>query len=147
MEKKKCLLSLSKEEESKYSQLHIELLQDEIDELMPIEQGELSLDIRYIYDNEDTIEVSYFLRSAAGKDAYIRKVEFGIFEKSSNILILSKSYDLTYMGRIPSMGAKLGSMTVIKNEFGDFEDYENIDVRFINRLEIKHIGDCHQGTN
>lgn len=136
MVNKRWRLSLNKKEEKKYSQLHKELLQDEVDELVPISEGELSLDIRYIYDNEDAVEVSYFLRSAAGKDAYIRNVEFGVFEKASNALIVSKNDDLTYMGRIPSMGAKLGSMTMPKKEFGDFTDYENIDVRFINKLEI-----------
>lgn len=136
MVNKRWRLSLNKKEEKKYSQLHKELLQDEVDELVPISEGELSLDIRYIYDNEDAVEVSYFLRSAAGKDAYIRNVEFGVFEKVSNALIISKNDDLTYMGRIPSMGAKLGSVTMPKKEFGDFTDYENIDVRFINKLEI-----------
>lgn len=134
--RRQCVLSLNSEEESKYSDLHKELLQDEIDELTPIGQGQLSLDIRYVYEEGNTIDISYFLRSTASKDAYIRAVEFGIFEKYSDEMLLCKEDDLTYMGRIPSMGAKIGSLAISKDEFGEFEDYYGIDVRFVNKLEI-----------
>ncbi|ACA54489.1 SLAP domain-containing protein [Clostridium botulinum] len=98
-------LSLLEKDQDVMSKVQKEILEEELDELVPIKEGEINVAGIYAYDLGDKYEVKAYLRNGIEKQINFEEIPFKIIN-SKGELLASQTFDLKSMGNIPSYCAR-----------------------------------------
>ncbi|WP_434294260.1 SLAP domain-containing protein [Clostridium botulinum] len=98
-------LSLLEKDQDVMSKVQKEILEEELDELVPIKEGEINVAGIYAYDLGDKYEVKAYLRNGIEKEINFEEIPFKIIN-SKGELLASQTFDLKSMGNIPSYCAR-----------------------------------------
>ncbi|WP_409070189.1 SLAP domain-containing protein [Clostridium sp. FAM 1755] len=98
-------LSLLEKDKEVMSNVQREILEEELDELVPIKEGDINVAGVYAYDLGDKYEVKAYLRNGINKEVNFEKIPFKIIN-SKGELLASQTFDLESMGNIPSCAAR-----------------------------------------
>ncbi|MDU6877237.1 SLAP domain-containing protein [Clostridium tepidum] len=98
-------LSLLEKDEEVMSKVQKEILEEELDELVPIKEGQVNVAGVYAYDLGDKYEVKAYLRNGMKNEINFEKIPFKIINSKGEILA-SQTFDLKAMGNIPSYSAR-----------------------------------------
>lgn len=98
-------LSLLEKDQEVMSKVQKEILEEELDELVPIKEGEINVAGIYAYDLGDKYEVKAYLRNGIKKEINFEKIPFKIINSKGDVLA-SQIFDLEPMGNIASYCAR-----------------------------------------
>ncbi|KOR24353.1 SLAP domain-containing protein [Clostridium sp. L74] len=98
-------LSLLEKDRQVMSKVQREILEEELDELVPIREGQVNVAGIYIYDLGDKYEVKAYLRNGMKNEINFEKIPFKIINSKGEFLA-SQTFDLKAMGNIPSCAAR-----------------------------------------
>lgn len=99
------VLSLLDEEENVVSDVQKEILQDEIDELSEIEEGQMNIAGVYIYDIGEKLEVKAYIRNGLSEKLMLKKIPLVITNSKSEILA-RQIFNLEVLGDLPAYSAR-----------------------------------------
>lgn len=94
-------LSLLEKDQKVMSNVQKEILEEELDELLPIKEGQVNVAGIYAYDLKDKYEVKVYLRNGMKNEINFEKIPFKIINSKGDLLA-SQVFDLKSMGDIPS---------------------------------------------
>lgn len=98
-------LSLLDKDQKVMSNVQKEILKEELDELVPIKEGQVNVAGIYAYDLGDKYEVKVYLRNGMKNEINFEKIPFKIINSKGEVLA-SQIFDLREMGNIPSYSAR-----------------------------------------
>ncbi|KYH34723.1 hypothetical protein CLTEP_13200 [Clostridium tepidiprofundi DSM 19306] len=98
-------LSLNNVDDTVMSDLHKEMLKDELSNLPPLKIGEVSINGVYTYDMGDKLEVSVYVRNGFSKQISLDIMPLVITNKKGDVLA-KQTIDMKELGIIPSMGGR-----------------------------------------
>ncbi|ABS42035.1 SLAP domain-containing protein [Clostridium botulinum] len=98
-------LSLLEKDKEVMSKVQKEILEEELDELVPIKEGEVNVAGIYAYDLGDKYEVKAYLRNGMKNQINFEEIPFKIIN-SKGELLASQIFDLKSMENIPSYCAR-----------------------------------------
>ncbi len=98
-------LSLLEKDQEVMSKVQKEILEEELDELVPIKEGEINVAGIYAYDLGDKYEVKAYLRNGIKKEINFEEIPFKIINSKGDVLA-SQIFDLEPMGNIASYCAR-----------------------------------------
>ena len=98
-------LSLLEKDQEVMSKVQREILEEELDELIPIKEGQVNVAGIYVYDLGDKYEVKAYLRNGMKNEINFEKIPFKIINSKGDILA-TQVFDLESMGNIPSYCAR-----------------------------------------
>lgn len=116
-------LSLLEKDQEVMSKVQREILEEELDELVPIKEGQVNVAGIYVYDLGDKYEVKAYLRNGMKNEINFEKIPFKIIN-SKGELLASQVFDLKSMGNIPSYCARPWIL---------YFDKENV---FVNKIPV-----------
>lgn len=116
-------LSLLEKDQEVMSKVQREILEEELDELVPIKEGQVNVAGIYAYDLGDKYEVKAYLRNGMKNEINFEKIPFKIIN-SKGELLASQVFDLKLMGNIPSYCARPWTL---------YFDKENV---FVNKIPV-----------
>ncbi|EJO5346271.1 SLAP domain-containing protein [Clostridium botulinum] len=94
-------LSLLEKDQEVMSNVQKEILEEELDELVPIKEGQVNVAGIYAYDLGNKYEVKVYLRNGMKTPVNFEKVPFKIINSKGEVLA-SQIFDLEAMENIPS---------------------------------------------
>lgn len=102
----KLKLFLSDEEKARMSNVQIQYLEDEIEKLPKIEDGQVNITSEYFAYFEGKIETKVFIRNMLPKKINFDDVYLGIKDENGSI-IKEQKFNLAYLGDIPPCSVKV----------------------------------------
>lgn len=93
-------LSLLDKDNVVISDVHKEILEDEIKELPPIKQNELNVSGVYIYDQGDKYEVKVYVRNGLSENLNLEDIPF-VIKNSKGDILASQIFNLRKLGQLP----------------------------------------------
>lgn len=102
----KCDLFLTDEEKNMFSTLRIETLKEDLENLPPLQSEVLSIDGIYMYEEEDVVEVSTFIRNATSKAIDKKILPVVIKDKKNEKKIGAQVFRCEELGEIPPYSAR-----------------------------------------
>lgn len=98
-------LNLNKYDSGVMSDFQKEFIKEELNELPPLEDGQVSINGIYTFDMGDKIEVSIYLRNGSSKQINFHKVPLMIVNKKRDILA-KQIMDMSDFGILPAFSAR-----------------------------------------
>ena len=132
-------LSLLEKDQEVMSKVQKEILEEELDELVPIKEGEINVAGIYAYDLGDKYEVKAYLRNGIKKEINFEEIPFKIINSKGDVLasycarpwILYFDKENVFVDKIPADDWKLvfdNSLKAVRNLTVDIENLpEGID--------------------
>ncbi|WP_039657048.1 SLAP domain-containing protein [Clostridium tyrobutyricum] len=93
-------LSLLDKDNVVISDVHKEILEDEIKELPPIKEGELNVSGAYIFDQGDKYEIKVYVRNGLSENLNLEDIPF-VIKGSKGEILASQLFDLRALGQLP----------------------------------------------
>ncbi|WP_446898508.1 SLAP domain-containing protein [Clostridium sp. LBM24168] len=93
-------LSLLDKDDVVISDVHKEILEDEIKQLPPIRQNELNVSGVYIYDQGDKYEMKVYVRNGLSENLNLEDIPF-VIRNSKGDILASQIFDLRRLGQLP----------------------------------------------
>ncbi len=129
-------LSLKEVDENTMSEFQKGMLSDELAELPPLKEGEVSINGIYAYDMGDKLEVNVYIRNGISKEVSLNLVSLVIVDKNNKVLA-RQMFNMSDVGIIPSMGGRPSKIYFDKeNIFVDKISEDDWKIKFENSVEI-----------
>lgn len=109
-------LSLLDKDDVVLSDVHKEIMKDEIKELPPIKEGQLNLSGIYIYDVGDKYEVKLYVRNGLSYNLNLKNLPL-VIENSKGDILASKMFDFTKIGELPPHSVRPVKIYFSKQDF------------------------------
>ncbi|MBP2033731.1 SLAP domain-containing protein [Clostridium algifaecis] len=93
-------LSLLEKDNVVISDVHKEILEDEIKELPPIKEGQLNVSGVYIYDQGDKFEVKIYVRNGVSDNLNLEDIPL-VIKNSKDEILAAQTFDLRGLGQLP----------------------------------------------
>ncbi|MBV4419618.1 SLAP domain-containing protein [Clostridium tyrobutyricum] len=93
-------LSLLDNDNVVISDVHKEILEDEIKELPPIKEGQLNVSGVYIYDQGDKYEVKIYVRNGISDNLNLEDIPL-VIKNSKDEILASQQFDFRGLGQLP----------------------------------------------
>ncbi|OFI05874.1 hypothetical protein CLOACE_14920 [Clostridium acetireducens DSM 10703] len=87
------------------SDVHKQVLEEEISQLPPIKEGEVSVHGVYAYDTGEYIEVKVYIRNGLNKNINFTEVPFLLLNNKNEVLA-RETFNLEKVGLVPAGGAR-----------------------------------------
>ncbi|WP_373899187.1 SLAP domain-containing protein [Haloimpatiens sp. FM7315] len=117
-------LSFNPKEEATVSDIQKEFIMDEIKELTPIKEGDVNISSAYIFEEEDKLEVSIYIRNGLSKSINFERVPL-LLINSKGEEIASDIFDLQEVGEIPPFSVRPFKIYFSRDKI----EAENFDVK------------------
>ncbi|NEZ47196.1 SLAP domain-containing protein [Clostridium niameyense] len=98
-------LSVPKKDEDIMSKVQKEILQEELDELVPIKKDQVNVAGIYAYDLGDKYEIKIYLRNGLAREINFEDIPFKIINSEGKVLA-EQIFDLKDVGNIPPYAAR-----------------------------------------
>lgn len=82
-----------------------ELVKEDLENLLPIGEGEISFQSSYIYSNEDSIEVALYILNGTNQKISFEQLKFVILNGQDEV-IAHEIFDLTQVGVVPEYSVR-----------------------------------------
>lgn len=99
------VLSLLENDDNVMSDVQKDILEDEINELPPIKEGQLNISGIYAYDSGEKLEVKAYIRNGYSKEISLDNIPLVIYN-SKNEMLAYQIFNLKRLGAIPPKGAR-----------------------------------------
>lgn len=99
------ILSLLENDDNVMSDVQKDILEEELEELPPIKDGEVNVSGVYVYDEGDKLEVKAYIRNGYSQEIVLENVPLAITNSKDEILAY-QIFNLKGLGAIPSHGAR-----------------------------------------
>lgn len=99
------VLSLLENDDNVMSDVQKDILEDEINELPPIKEGQLNISGIYAYDSGEKLEVKAYIRNGYSKEISLDNIPLVIYN-SKNEMLAYQTFNLKSLGAIPPKGAR-----------------------------------------
>lgn len=114
-EKMSTKLSLNKKDESIVSDVQKELMQEEIQDLAPIEKDDINISTIYVFEQQEELEAKVYFRNGLSQNINFEYVPL-ILLNSNGEEIARSIFDLREMGDLPSCTARPWKIHFKKSE-------------------------------
>lgn len=130
-------LSLPEQYENIVSDVQKEIMNEELEEFIPIKENDINIATTYIYDDGEEIEAKVYFRNG-----FTNKVNFEyvplVMINSKDEVLAKKTFDLREMGDIPACGARPWKISFPKSEI-DMSKFSSMDCKVIFDAKIKAV--------
>lgn len=109
-------LSLLNKDDVVISDVHKEIMKDEIKELPPIKEGQLNLSGVYIYDVGNKYEVKVYVRNGLSYNLNLKDIPI-VIKNSKGEILASKMFDFTKIGQLPPHSVRPVKIYFDKEDF------------------------------
>ncbi len=99
------ILSLLENDDNVMSDVQKDILEEELEELPPIKDGEVNVSGIYVYDAGEKLEVKAYIRNGYSQEIVLENVPLAIIN-SKNEILAYQIFNLKSLGAIPSHGAR-----------------------------------------
>lgn len=99
------VLSLLENDDNVMSDVQKDILEDEIQELPPIKEGEINIFGIYAYDEGEKLEVKAYIRNGLSEEVVLESVPLAVLNSKGDVLA-HQMFNLKSIGTIPSHGAR-----------------------------------------
>ncbi|AKA70832.1 SLAP domain-containing protein [Clostridium scatologenes] len=99
------ILSLLDNDDNVMSDVQKDILEEELEELPPIKDGEVNVSGIYVYDAGEKLEVKAYIRNGYSQEIVLENVPLAIIN-SKNEILAYQIFNLKSLGAIPSHGAR-----------------------------------------
>lgn len=130
-------LSLPEQYENIVSDVQKEIMNEELEEFIPIKENDINISTTYVYDDGEEIEAKVYFRNG-----FTNKVNFEyvplVMVNSKEEVLAKKTFDLREMGDIPPRGARPWKVSFHKSEV-DMNKFSPMDCKVIFDAKIKAV--------
>lgn len=138
-------LSLLEKDNVVMSNVQKEILEEELDELVPIKEGQINVAGIYVFDMGEEYEVKLYLRNGLAKEVNFEDVPFRIINSKGETLAY-KIFDLRKLGNIPSYAArpwklyfdKEDDLKVDKIDSDDWKIVFDSNIKALRNIEVEY---------
>lgn len=99
------VLSLLENDDNVMSDVQKDILEEELEELPPIKEGEINVSGIYVYDEGERLEVKAYIRNGLSEEIVLEKVPLAITNSKDEVLAY-QIFNLKSLGSIPSHAAR-----------------------------------------
>ncbi|AKN33483.1 hypothetical protein Ccar_22700 [Clostridium carboxidivorans P7] len=99
------VLSLLENDDNVMSDVQKDILEEEIEELPPIREGQLNVSGIYIYDEGEKLEVKVYIRNGLSEEVALENIPLAILNSKGEVLA-HQIFNLRSLGKIPPQGAR-----------------------------------------
>lgn len=99
------VLSLLENDDNVMSDVQKDILEDELEELPPIKEGQLNISGIYVYDLGEKLEVKVYIRNGLSKEIVLETMPLAILN-SKNEVLAHQMFNLKSLGTIPPHAAR-----------------------------------------
>ncbi|GAA0745045.1 SLAP domain-containing protein [Clostridium oceanicum] len=138
-------LSLLEKDNVVMSNVQKEILEEELDELVPIKEGQINVAGIYVFDMGEEYEVKLYLRNGLAKEVNFEDVPFRIINSKGKTLAY-KIFDLRKLGNIPPYAArpwklyfdKEDDLKVDKIDSDDWKIVFDSNIKALRNIEVEY---------
>lgn len=130
-------LSLPEQYENIVSDVQKEIMNEELEEFVPIKENDINVATTYVYDDGEEIEAKVYFRNGFTRKVNLEYLPL-LLVNSKNEVLAKKVFDLREMGDIPSLGARPWKVSFPKSEV-DMNKFSPSDCKVIFDAQIKAV--------
>lgn len=132
-------LELTEQEEKLMQKIKREMMQNDLEELPSIEENEVRIDIVYLYEVENNVEIRAFIRNSTHSDIIIKECNLELYSLKENKVIGTKMIDFSdEFEKISRKKAR--AIDIMFNDIhGEITEREDYIIRWNNELKSGEI--------
>ena len=131
-------ISIHPDMEGSISKFQMECLEEELESLPAIKEGELDVNVDFFFDLGDRYEVSIFIRNGLSTGVNLEKIPFIVLDKDEKE-VGRKIFNLREVGEIPARSVRPWKIYFEKDEL-NVEDINLKDLKIVFDSRIKAAG-------